>query len=362
MKKFSGMIAAFIMMLAITACGSNSENTGTAGNSGAAQPAAAGSGSGKDTITMVWYPNESGADLKGSREEIGKMIEAATGKTVEQKTTTDYIIAIEAIASGSADLAFMGPQGYVEAHDKNDKIMPLFVLSGESGTLDDAVYYSWLNVRKGEEGAYANGDGFSIDNIAGKKMSFVSTSSTSGFKVPSSGIVNYFSKKDQYKDLVADDLLQGGKDKFFSEVLFGNTHQGSAVNLLTGKSEIAAFCNTCVDNYVELESGTANKPGAIYKVKEGAAEPFNTLIGKEFSVISVTPVLNSPIAANTETLSAEDIEKITSMFTSDEVSNNPKVLLPKDSKESSLFKKKSGNEKFLPVEDAWFNPIRELSN
>lgn len=110
-----------------------------------------------------------------------------------------------------------------------------------------------------------------------------------------------------------------------------------------------------------MESGSENKPGAVYKVKEGAAEPFNTLVGKEFSLISVTPVLNSPITINTETVSAEDKKKLEELFTSDAVTKNTKIFLPKDSKEVGIFKQKSGEEKFLTTDDAWFNPIRELT-
>ncbi|TDF94745.1 phosphate/phosphite/phosphonate ABC transporter substrate-binding protein [Paenibacillus piri] len=351
MKKILTLIVSLSLVAVAAGCGSKAGDAQTA-----ASPVKT-----KETITIAWYPNESGADLKNARDELGKVIETATGKKVEHKTTTDYTIAIEAIASGNADVAFMGPQGYVEANAKNKKVQPLVVSSGESGTLDDAVYFSWLNVRKGEEDPYKSGSDYVMDNIAGKKFSFVSNSSTSGFKVPSAGIVSYFSKKDKFKNLTPDDLLQGGKDKFFSEVLYGGSHQGSAVNLLTGKADVAAFCDTCVSNYVELASGTANKPGAVYKVKQGAAEPFNTLIGKEFTVISVTPVLNSPFAINTGTISAEDLKKLRDAFTSDAVTKNPMVFLPKDSKDSGLFKQKTGKEKFLPVEDAWFNPVRELS-
>lgn len=317
---------------------------------------------GGDTLTIAWYPNESGEDLKGARDEIAKVIEQATGKKVEHKTTTDYIIAIEAIASGNADLAFMGAQGYIEAHNKNNKVLPLVVPSGESGTLDDAVYYSWLAVKKGNEGQYKNGDRFSIDNIAGKRISFVSNSSTSGFKVPTSGILAYFNKKDQYKDLTAEDLMEGGEGKFFKEVLYGGSHQGSAVNMLTGKADVAAFCDTCVNNYVELVEGEPNKPGAVYRVKQDAAEPFNTVPGEEFVLISVTPVLNAPFVVNTETVSEEDVKKLIEAFTSDEVANNPKIFVPKDSDFAGLFSKKSGKERFVQVEDSWFNPIRELSN
>jgi phosphonate transport system substrate-binding protein len=351
MKKALSFVLTLVLVGLLAACGGN----GAGDNGGSAS-----SGS-KDTITMVWYPNESGAELKGARDEFSRIIEEATGKKVEHQTTTDYIIAIEAMANGNADIGYMGAQGYVEANAKSDKVQPLFVQSGESGTLDDAVYYSWLAVKKGEEDAYKSGSEFSIDNIAGKKFSFVSNSSTSGFKVPSAGIVNHFSQMEKFKELTAEDLLQGGSDKVFNEVLFGGSHQGSAVNLLTGKSDVAAFCDTCVANYVELVSGDANKPGSVYKVKEGAEEPFNTITGQEFVLISVTPVLNQPFAINTDTLSADDQKKLLELFTSEAVTNNEKIFLPKDAEGTAIFKKKSGEEKFVAVEDAFFDPVRELS-
>lgn len=313
-----------------------------------------------DKLTIVWYPNESGGDLKEARDEIGKIVEETTGKKVEHKLTTDYSIAIEAISNDTADLAFMGAQGYVEAHKKNEKVVPLAVASGKSGTIDDAVYYSWLAVPKDKEAEYKNGDNYEIDKIQGKKMSFVSNSSTSGFKVPTSTIVSKFSKEDKWKDLKADDLMQGGSDKFFSEVMFGGSHQGSAVNILTGKADVAAFCDTVLINYIDTVSGEFNATGTTYKIKDGAAEPFNNLVGKEFTAISSTPVLNSPFVMNTNTLSEEDQKKLVEKFTSDEVSNNEKVFVPKGSTGKGFFTKE-GKEKFLVVEDKWFDPVRELS-
>lgn len=314
-----------------------------------------------DTLTIAWLPNESGEDLGEARDEIGRILEESTGKKVEHKTTTDYIVAIEAIANGNADIAFLGAQGYIEANNKNDKVQSLVVPSGESGTLDDAVYYSWLAVQKENAKKFQNNDEYIIDDIQGKNFSFVSNSSTSGFKVPSTDIVDYFSQQDKFKDLTVEDLLEGGDDKFFSEVLYGGSHQGSAVNLLTGKADVAAFCNTCVNNYVELADGEENKAGAVYKVKKNAAEPFNTVLDKEFTLISVTPVLNAPFVVNTDLVSDETRDKILETLTSDEIANNEKIFVPEDSEFSGLFKKKSGNERLVQVEDNWFNPIRELS-
>lgn len=311
-----------------------------------------------EEITMVWYPNESGNDLKAARDEIGKVIEEATGKKVEHKLTTDYAVAIESIAGGKAQIAFMGAQGYIEAKNKNEAVESVVVPSGVSGTLDDAVYYSWLAVRQADAEKYKKNGEFSIDNIVNSKFSFVSSSSTSGFKVPSSGIVSHFSKEEQWKDLTAEDLMESGK--FFKEVLYGDSHQGSAVNLLSKRADIAAFCDTCVGNYIEVADGKANSVGATYKVKQDAAEPFNKLPGEEFALISVTPVLNSPFVANTETLSQEDLKKIQEALTSDEVENNQKIFVPEGSEVSGLFKK-TAEERFIVAEDAWFNPVRELS-
>ncbi len=344
MKKLAFIMFALLLTLTAAGCATQSNMA---------------KGDGK--ITLAWLPNESGADLADARNEIGKLVEQATGKKVEHKTTTDYIITIEAVASGAADLAFLGAQGYIEANKKNKKVQPLVVPSGPSGTLDDAVYYSWLAVKKGNEAQYQRGNEFSIDNIAGKKFSFVSNSSTSGFKVPSSGIVNHFSKKDPYKNLKAEDLLEGGPGKFFSAVMYGGSHQGSAVNLLSGKADVAAVCDMCVANYVELVSGPPNRPGAVYKVKADAKEPFNTVLNQEFTLISVTPVLNAPIVVNTGKVSEADVKKLTDLLTSDEVANNPKVFVPKDSKFAGAFGKRTKNERFVKVEDAWFNPIRQLS-
>jgi len=312
-----------------------------------------------DTITIVWYPNESGSDLKGARDEIGSVIEEATGKKVEHQLTTDYSIAIEAIANNKAHLAFMGPIGYVEANQKNAKVLPLVVPTGKSGTLEDAVYHSWLTVNKGEESNYQSGGNYTIDNVQGKRMSFVSNSSTSGFVVPTAGIISHFSKIPQWSKIESEDLLEGGANKFFSEVVFGGSHQGSAVNLLNGTVDISAVCDTCIGNYIELASGEVNKVGAVYKVRQDAAEPFNNLGGKEFVLISVTPVLNSPFAVNTSVLNEEDMNSIISAITSEEVANNEKIFVPKGSEFKGLFPK-AGSERFVSVEDSWFNPIREL--
>jgi phosphonate transport system substrate-binding protein len=336
-----------IFTVLLTACNGGNGNTAGGGNAEV-----------DDVIKMVWYPNESGEDMNSSRDEIGRLISEATGKKVEHQLTTDYAIAIETLVNNNADLAFTGAQAYVEANKRNDAVQTIAVKSGKSGTLDDAKYYSWLAVNKDEQDKYKENGEFSLDKIANTKFSFVSNSSTSGFKVPSQNIIAHFSQQEKYADLTAEDLMEGGP--LFSQVLFGNSHQGSAVNLLSGNADVAAFCDTCVKDYVEIAEGDENTVGAVYRVKDDAAEPFNTVTDKEFTLMSATPVLNEPFVVNMDTIGQEDFDKIQQLFTSDEFANNEKIFAPKDSEQTALFSKE-GQERLVAVEDEWYDPIRELS-
>jgi len=307
-------------------------------------------------ITVVWYPNESANDYEPAREEFGRLITEVTGREVIHRLTTDYVIAIESIASGSADIgAVFGAVGFMEAQERNPAVMPLFVNSGASGTLDDAVYYSWLTTKKGDEDHYASGNSYSIENIQGKKISFVSNSSTSGFRVPSSGMINYFSQTEQWSDIDADDLLGLSRTPFFEEVLFGNSHQGTLYNLLDGRADIATICDTCVDSYIELVSGTHNSIGAVYRILEGAAEPFEDMEGREFILINTIPVLNGPNVYNPQNLSPEEIQAIRDIFTSDEAAENP--LFFGEGGTFSLYPK-NGDMRYVVAENSWYDPLR----
>ncbi len=78
-------------------------------------------------------------------------------------------------------------------------------------------------------------------------------------------------------------------------------------------------------------------------------------------MISATPVLNAPFVGNADLLGEDAFKELQEYFAADEVAENEKIFVPEDSGESALFFK-TENERFAPVEDEWFNPIRELSN
>jgi len=309
-----------------------------------------------DTLTIAWLPNDSSDGMAGMRDEIANAIAKATGKKVENKLTTDYAIAIAALENGQAQIGWFGANEYLTSHARDPKVIPLVVNTGPSGTLKDALYYSRFVVKKGEEKKYEADGQFNIDNIAGKRMSFVSTNSTSGFNMPAAAIVDQFKTDPKWKNLSFEDLQQGGGDHFFSQVLFGGSHQLSLVNALTGRADLAAVCDFCVARYVNLVSGTENAPGAVYAINQDAEAPFSSFGGKQFVVIKSIPVLNPPVEVNSAYLSDKTMQEIADVLSSDEVAKNPKIFAPAGAKGSEF----NAPARFVKVDDAWYAPMRKI--
>jgi phosphonate transport system substrate-binding protein len=155
-------------------------------------------------------------------------------------------------------------------------------------------------------------------------------------------------------------LLESGP--FFSEVLLGGSHQGSLLNLVSGDVAAAAFDDIDVDMHLELVSGEANMPGAVYKVRDDAGDPFTAVRGKQFTILSSTPVLNAPFVYNEGVVSEADRKAITAYFCSDKMANDKRIFSdPNDKEARALFVKKTPDVCFLEVDDAWYEPIRKLS-
>jgi phosphonate transport system substrate-binding protein len=324
----------------------------------------------KDTLTVVWYPNQAGEDWKAGRQALDDLISKATGMKVKDVLTTDYVIAIEAIATGNAAICYPGAVGYIQAEQKNPKVVPLVTVSSDKGTLDDSVYYSRLAVRVADAAQYFKNGKYSIDNIKGKTMSFVSTSSTSGFAIPTNVIIKpYFAKMMGWtaSQKVEDLFLEGGPDKFFSNVVFGQSHQGSVFNLISGKADVCAVDDTDVDDYFELASGKANTPGAVYVVKQGAAAPFDSVAGQAIVIIAASTVRQAPIIVNRNVITDAQFKALRAAFTADSTANNPKIFTPAGYKDANgnpfkgLWSKDEGSLiHFIPVDAAWYNDIRQM--
>ena len=303
----------------------------------------------EDKIKIVFLPNESNDSLKNSREEFAKVIEKATGKKVEIITTTDYNIAVENIISGQAQIAYIGAEALLSARERSKDVEAVLTNSGASGTLEDAFYYSFIAVPSDAANNYKVGNTYDLKKLKGKKVSFVTNSSTSGFVVPGEVLVKEFGLKN------TDELLQEGK--VFSKVIFGNSHPGTQVNLLKKDVDVATFAIPKSFTTYELVSGEENKTGATYKVKAGAPSPFGEYVGKSFTVIKSIPVPNGAIVFNIKSLNKDDQAKIKAALLSKETYENPAIFSAKTSKIRGMFLKESDKVGFVEVNNKWYEDI-----
>ena len=328
-KNFWKIIVIVLMSIILISCGKKAKN---------------------DVIKIVFLPNESNESLKKSREEFAAAIQKATGKKVEIVTTTDYNIALESIISGKAQIAYIGAETYLSANERSKDVQAVLTNSGESGTLKDALYYSFIAVRGEDADKYKTDGNYDLKKINGKVMAFVTNTSTSGFVIPAKAIVKEFGLKD------TDEVLQEGK--VFSKVIFGSSHPGTQVTLFKGDADVATFAIPKAFTIYELIGGEENKVGATYKVKQGAIAPFGDYAGKSFTVIKSIAVPNGPIVFNVKTLSKEDQEKIKKGLLSKEVTDNPYIFSPKTSKVRGLFLKENPNTGFVEVNTEWYKQIK----
>lgn len=302
-------------------------------------------------LKMVFYPNESSESMKDARVAFQDILHEATGLPVEILTTTDYNIALEALVSGKADMAYVGAEGYLTAHNRNNAVIPVATNSGPSGTLDDAKYYSFIAVQRKDADSYKKDDGsYNLSLLQGKKISFVAASSTSGFVIPARVLASSFSLEN------TDDLILS--DRVFSKVLFAGSHQGSQVNLFRGDADAAVFAIPQTIGVYELLEGQPYQTGATYRVTVGADEPFTSFAGSEITVIRSIPVLNAPITINANTVTASDIEKIRAALTSDKTANNPGIFNVKDSGKKGIYPKYSEKTRLVPTDDSWYDELR----
>lgn len=226
------------------------------------------SGSGDDdTITFAAVPAESSSTLESSFENITKLIEEETGKTVEFQNASDYAAVIEGMRAGQIDAASFGPFAYVIAKDSGINIDPAAAPTNDADK--DPAYTSLAYVKKGSNIK-------SMSDLKGKKTCFVDAASTSGYLVPMKGL------QDEGIDL----------DKDLEPVMSGG-HDASLLTLSSGDCDVA-FAHDAMLTTLE-KSGQVDK-GSLESIWESE------------------PITEDPIAVNKDALDADTAAQLTDVL------------------------------------------------
>jgi phosphonate transport system substrate-binding protein len=291
---------AAVLLVVLAGCGASASTTGQS----------AAGGSDPDTLVFSAVPGEQTTRLQQRYEPVLDMLSKVTGKKVEFRQATNYAAVIEAQLSGQVQIAEYGPLSYVLAKEKGADITAVGASIDHKG--ETPGYRSYGITKAGSPIR-------SIKDYAGKKVCFVDPDSTSGYLYPSAV------------------LLQNGINPMTGvQPTFAGGHDASALEVASGRCE-AGFADDSMVDTVLPQSGQL-KPG-------------------ELTVLWRSDIIPGSPVAISNSLSPELKAQLADAF-----QNKANVDYPKANgycSQDCAFGG-GGSWGYAPVDDAFYNPIRQV--
>ena len=213
----------------------------------AAGPAAAE----KKPLVLAFVPQENPEKLLGDIRAIDAYLQAAMGRRVETRVTTDHAAAVESLAAGTADIAFMGALPYVMARERIGAAALLSEVYRGKPSYSGAVF-----VRRGSGIA-------GLQDLRGKSIAFADPISESGYLYPLDLFV-------QAGYLAA----RGDPKAFFGEVYFAGGYQQAiqaVANGLVDAAGVSIYATLLLD---------ANRRGDVTAIARTPQIPSHVVVAR----------------------------------------------------------------------------------
>jgi phosphonate transport system substrate-binding protein len=208
---YAGVAVAVCVLAAIALIsggvgGSTAEASGT--RSGAQVP-------GK--LVVVFQKQKDPGELQAQAEQISAFLSERIGMPVETVVPTSYGATVQALVSNRAHVAYVSSLPYILARQEAPVAMPLAEV--RSGRTD---YDSVFVVR-------ADSEVKSLADLRGKRMAFTSPTSTSGYLMA-------------YSRLVDEGLLEAKEQpsEFFGQVTFAGGYDRALMAVANGQADVCA--------------------------------------------------------------------------------------------------------------------------
>ena len=266
-RKLLALTLSALMTAGLLAGCSAASSTAEAGGTASAAGTAAGTGNpgGEDGVfTIAYAPNESNTEAADARNGLAEDLGAVLGCEVEEIQASDYNAIIEALRTGSADMAYMGSQALALGAERTD-LEPI-VMKAEDGDPEKAIYHSVFITNA------ASTDINSIEDIKGRTMAFVDPDSTSGNLVPTAEIIQAFPG-----DGLNSDMLHTNGD-FFEAVSFSGSHQAGLLAVVKGDVDVVPISDQILAS--EIANGNAAESD-IKIIHESGAIPAEAMVVAE---------------------------------------------------------------------------------
>ena len=190
----------------------------------------------KATIRVTGIPDENPTELQRKNAPLVEYLTQELGAEVTYVPVTDYGAAVQALAAGKIDFAWLGGFTHVQARNLAGAL-PLTM----RGIDRDFKTVFVANTKSGVE---------KVEDIRGKKMAFGSKSSTSGHLMP-----RHFMKTQFNLNVEAD--LEGAP-------MFSGAHDATAKIVESGKVHVGALNKQVWDRMVEQKKVDTNKVKLIW--------------------------------------------------------------------------------------------------
>lgn len=213
-----------------------------------------------DAFVIAYAPNESTDQSTDARNGLAKALKKELGRDVEEIQATDYNAIIEALRTGKADMAYMGPLAIALGNERAD-VEPI-VMKATDGKKENAVYHSLLITRSDNDKIN------SIEDIKGATMAFVDPDSTSGNLVPTAEIIKAFPDE----NLTSEKLHTNGE--FFEAVSYSGQHQAGLQALLKGDVDVVPISDQILQSEIDNKNASEDDIKIIHTSGSIPAEGF----------------------------------------------------------------------------------------
>ncbi len=260
-------------------------------------------------LVMIRIPGEDSEKNVQLQDDLAEDMTKALGIPCTVYRATDYSAAVEAMRTGNAQLAELGPFSYVTARERAGA-EALVVRGNEDGL---GGYTSQFIVK-------ADSDIETLQDLKGRTFAFCDPESTSGNIIPSDIILNEMPEL----GLTFDDLHTDGK--FFKSAMYSGSHISSVQAVVQGNVDAAAVSSVTLNN--QLDAGI---------IKEG-----------DLKIIHESPIIPMNPVAVQKDLPQELKDKIKEFLLN---YDDPEFFGDEEGKEK---------ERFIPAEDSHYDYLQEL--
>lgn len=205
------------------------------------------------SLRLAVIPIKSNEQMSAEHQPLLERLSHAAGVPVELVIAPSYESVVDAIVSGGADIARLGPASYMLAHKRDPRIEPFatFTLSAGPFTPAGNHYQALLLTRaEGPDDYHA---------LRGKRVALSDPASTSGSLVP----------QVEFAAQVGSPL-----PRYFGALVYAGTHDKALDALLSGGVDAAFVASERADAYLADHQLPAERLKALWRSKPIYYDPY----------------------------------------------------------------------------------------